>query len=566
MAQQLTEAAASVTRAAHRIFAEAACDVALTLSCDGRIDYATDGAKALLGTSKVGHELRGQNIFSFVQESCVAGLTEALLSAEAGEGARELDLHFISVQGEQVQVQSKLFWDVGTATMWLVASDISKVREIESQLRQLATHDVLTGLPNRAVLAERLEWHVNDSRRRKARFAAVAIDLDGFKRVNDARGHLAGDALLKEISRRIRQEVRDVDTVSRVGGDEFFLVLPDTPGMESAQAICNRIIEAIRQPVTLQGGEDAYVSASLGVAMYPEHGTNAVELIQHADLAMYQSKTLGKNRMTFFMHELKTNSTQALSLETSMHSALRDGEFMVFYQPLVDTVGVIRGCEALLRWQRPDGTWIPPSDFIPVAESTGLITLLGDYVMRAAAQQLRRFDEQGLPDMFMSVNVSPRQLRNANFEQGLKRVLTMTGIKPSRLVLEITENMLMSGQERIQTLLRKVADTGVRFSLDDFGTGYSCLAYLKTYPISALKIDRTFLAGIEDDEVSRSIVQAILDLARALKLYTVVEGVETEAHADVLKAMNAHYFQGYLYGRPVPPELLLERFASPVEA
>lgn len=566
MAHQLTDAAASVTRAAHRIFAEAACDVAMTLTSDGLIDFATDGAQALLGTSAVGQALRGQNIFSFIQESCADELREALLSAQGGEGGREFDLHFISVQGDVVQVQSKLFWDLGTSTMWLVANDISKVREIEQQLRQLATHDILTGLPNRAVLAERLEWHVNDSRRRKARFAAVAIDLDGFKRVNDARGHLAGDALLKEIGKRIRAEVRDVDTVSRVGGDEFFLVLPDTPGMEAAQTICNRIIEVIRRPVTLQGGEEAYVSASIGVAMYPEDGTNVVELIQHADLAMYQSKTQGKNRMTFFMHELKTSSSQALSLETSMHAALRAGEFMVFYQPLVDTDGVIRGCEALLRWQRPDGTWIPPSEFIPVAESTGLITLLGDYVMRAAAQQLRLFDEQGLRNMFMSVNVSPRQLRNANFEQNLKRVLTLTGINPSRLVLEITENMLMSGQERTQSLLRKIADTGVRFSLDDFGTGYSCLAYLKTYPIAALKIDRSFLSGIEDDEVSRSIVQAILDLARALKLYTVVEGVETQGQADVLKAMNAHYFQGYLYGRPVPPEQLIEKFVSHAQA
>lgn len=543
------------------MFAEMACDLAFILSPEGTIEYANEGAKKLLSAS-VGDErtLRGQNLFSFVQDTCTDSVTAALTTALSGR-TTELNIHFLSFEGEDVHVQGKVFWDIGTKSLWLVGQDLSQVREIENQLRLMATHDVLTGLPNRAVLSERLEWHIHDSRRRKARFATVALDLDGFKKVNDALGHLAGDVLLKEIASRIKACVRDVDTVSRTGGDEFVLVLPDMPDHGAAQSACNRIIDAIRRPVMLQG-QEAYVSASVGIALYPEHGGTVSELTQHADLAMYQSKHQGKNRITFYMPELKSVSSNQMSLEASMHSALREGEFLVHYQPLVDPHGCIRGVEALMRWQRADGTWVSPGDFIPVAENNGLITLLGDYVIRAACMQLKRFDEAGLPGLYMSVNVSPRQLRNPNFEKNLLRALEMPGVDPSRLVLEITEGLLMSGQERTQALLRKIAATGVRFSLDDFGTGYSCLAYLKTYPISALKIDRSFLAGIEKDDVSRSIVKAILDLARALKLATVVEGVETAEHAALLKEMSVDYLQGYLYSRPVPPEELLRRFAK----
>lgn len=560
MTAKLSDAAASLTRAAHRVFSEMACDAALILKQDGIIEYANEGVCELLQAAADEHGLRGQSIFSFVQDSSVEAVKQAVRLASEGYPS-EIEIRLLSTAGDDVHLHAKLFWDSNTKSLWFVGHDLSQVREIETQLRQLATHDVLTGLPNRAVLAERLDHHVEVSTGDGTRFAAIGLDLDGFKRVNDALGHVAGDELLKEIASRIKSCLRDTDTVSRTGGDEFFMILQGVVDEAEAAATCARVLEAIRRPVMVQG-HDAYVSASMGVAMFPEHGNNSSDLIQHADLAMYLAKNLGKNRIAVFEPELKASSSMQMSLESSMHSALSDGQFLVYYQPLVDPDGVIHGCEALLRWRRPDGTWISPAEFIPVAESSGLITVLGDYVLRSAAMQLRRFDEAGLTGMFMSVNVSPRQLRNPNFEENLQRVLKLSGLKPERLVLEITENMLMGSKDRSQALLSKIAATGVRFSLDDFGTGYSCLAYLKTYPISALKIDRSFLAGIETDEVSRSIVQAILDLARALKLYTVVEGVETQAQADVLKAMNADYFQGYLYGRPVPPNELLQRFGQ----
>ncbi len=561
MSHQLSEAKTSITRAAHRIFAEMACDAAFIVQPDGAIEYANDGAKELLG---VGSDIHGQNLFTYLVEDCAEAVREALLLALQSTPT-DLEVQLRTADGDVVHVLASVFWDVGTNSLWVVGPDLSQQRAREAHLRQLAQQDSLTGLPNRMVLNERLEWHIKDSKRRNARFAAVALDLDGFKRVNDALGHLAGDALLQVVASRITSSVRDFDTVSRTGGDEFFLVIPDMSGYDSTLALCNRVVDAIRRPVMV-GGQEAYVSASVGVAMFPEHGTEAAELVQHADLAMYQSKHQGKNRITAFMPELKSNTSAQISLEAAMHSALREGEFTVFYQPVVDTNGVIRGCEALMRWHRPDGTWISPADFIPVAESTGLITLLGDYVLRAATTQLRRFDDAGLAGLVMSVNVSPRQLRNPSFENNLVRALKLSGIAPNRLILEITENMLMSSQEQTQALLRKIAAHGVRFSIDDFGTGYSCLAYLKTYPISVLKIDRSFVIDIATDPTSRAIAKAVIDLSSALKVRTVAEGVETEAQADVLRELGAGYIQGYIHGRPTTPEELIQRFGTPVAA
>lgn len=560
MTPQLANANASVTRAAHRVFSEMACDIALILSEDGVIEFATERVCRLLQAGHDEKSLRGQSLYAFVQDGSISGVRHAIAETSASEGgSTELEVRLLSTAGEAIHVQAKFFWDAYTRSLWLVGNDLSSAREREAHLRRLASHDGLTGLPNRAVLADRLKLNIQEAKQHDRQFAAVGLDLDGFKRVNDAMGHIAGDELLKVVSSRIKAVLRETDTVGRTGGDEFFMILRDVRSADEARATCARVLEAVRRPVLIEG-QDAYVSASLGIAMYPAHGTGVTDLVQHADLAMYQAKNLGKNRIVVFESELKATTTQQMSLESSMHAALRDGEFSVHYQPLVTPEGEIKGCEALLRWRRPDGSWISPGEFIPVAESSGLINVLGDYVLRTAAMQLKRFDEAGLTGLFMSVNVSPRQLRNAQFEGNLQRVLAMSGLEPSRIVLEITETVLMSGQEKSQALLRKIASTGVRFSLDDFGTGYSCLAYLKTYPIAALKIDRSFLEGIETDEVSRSIVQAILDLARALTLYTVVEGVETQSQADALQAMNADYFQGYLFGRPVPPNELLQRF------
>lgn len=539
------------------MFAEFSADAAFILSADGLVEHANEGAKKLLGLSSA--DLRGQSIFSLSHDECVEPLREAL--AQAHEGLPQtLILQLRSSAGEDVHLHAKMFLDLATKHLWMVGSDLSSFNQKEAELRQRALHDSMTGLPNRALLNDRMEWLLSEARRQNKMFAVVAMDLDGFKKANDAFGHLAGDELLKEVARRIKGCVREEDTVGRTGGDEFVLILPELNTPAEAQQVCERIMDAIRRPILIQG-HDIYVSSSVGIAVFPEHGASASELMQHADQAMYLSKHHGKNRLSFYAPELSPSKSH-ISLEASMHAAINDGEFAVYYQPIVDFNGKLKGCEALMRWRRADGTFVPPSEFIPVAESNGLITLLGDYVLRVAVAQLRLFDAAGLKDLYVSVNVSPRQLRHPNFETNLKKVLQVSGIDPKRLVLEITESILMNGQERTQALLRKVAATGIRFSLDDFGTGYSCLAYLKTYPISKLKVDKSFVIGIEEDAVSRAIVKAIVNLSQALGLNTVVEGVETQAQMDALVGMDIDLLQGYLFGKPIPPSEFITTFTQ----
>lgn len=551
----LPEATTAVTRAAHRMFAEFSCDMAFVLADDGLVLFANDGARQLLRPTSdlVGHPLQ-----AFIEGGGTDELGEALAHARAGR-IQESALHFSATDGEDVHVRARIFLDKVTNSLWFVGHNVSKSHTTERELRRMATHDALTGLPNRVLLRDRIEALISDAQQHQRMFATVAMDLDGFKKANDALGHLAGDQLLKEVANRLRACTREGDTVSRLGGDEFVLVLAELRSQQDALEVCQRALAAIRRPIEIQGKE-VYVSASMGIALFPDHGNTSAELTQHADQAMYQAKYTGKNRLAFYEPELATTSTALMSLESAMHSAVRDGEFQVHFQPLVDREGSLKGCEALMRWRRSDGVWVPPAEFIPVAENNGLITLLGDYVLRSAVMQLRKLDEAGLPGLYVSANVSPRQLRHPDFEKNLKKALDISGIEPRRLVLEITESMLLSEQQRTQALLRKISATGVQFALDDFGTGYSCLAYLKTYPISALKIDKSFLEGIETEEAARAIVQAIIQLANALRLHTVVEGVETLEQARVLADMNVDYFQGFLYGKPMPSDEILKNF------
>lgn len=559
--ERLSESTAAVARATQLLFAELACDFAFALRGDGFIEAANEGALELLGLEL--SALKGQHISQFIAPDDASLVEQAFTACVSGPQAANIRL--LSALGHMRHVQCRLFRDPASRIYWLVGHDLSAVRQMADELRKQATHDSLTALPNKALLHDRIEQHIREAKRAGTRFSVVVIDLDGFKRVNDGMGHLAGDELLKVQASRLRANVRDMDTVSRTGGDEFVLVLANAGLPADAKVVCERLLDALRKPTEVKG-QQVYVTPSLGVALFPEHGQTVYELIEHADRAMYQAKLLGKNRYAFFSEDLHGTTAQQLSLDSAMHAAIQDGEFYVDYQPLVSAHGKVKGCEALLRWRKADGTQVSPAEFIPIAESNGLIALLGDYVLRAAAMQLRRFDEAGLPGLYMSVNVSPRQLRHPNFEQNLKKVLALSGIEPQRLVLEITESLLMNGQHKTQALLQQIAALGVRFFIDDFGTGYSCLSYLKSYPVAGLKVDKTFLTDIETDPVSRSVVRAILDLTRALKLTSVVEGVETRAQADILRELGADNLQGYLFSRPCAPARFIEQFRCDLTA
>lgn len=539
------------------MFVELSSDAAWILSDGGVIDYANDGAASLLGLA--GPAMVGQNLLSYSRETSAPHLQTAL--ADAADGPPQvLVVQLRSLVGADVYLHAKIFKDPLSQTLWMVGSDLSLYAQKTQDLLHRATHDSLTGLPNRDLLHERLGLLIAESAGTDLTFATVCLDLDGFKKANDAFGHLAGDDLLKELSVRIKSCLREGDTVSRTGGDEFVLILPNASAT-AAEAVCNRVLSVIRRPVKLQG-QNVYVSASMGIAMYPAHGATCSELVQRADQAMYAAKHQGKNQIALYKQELDVASASQWSLDAEMHAAINNGEFLVYYQPIVDAQGQLKGCEALLRWQRPDGSFISPGQFIPAAESNGLITLLGDYVLRSALSQLKLFEAAGLTNLYMSINVSPRQLRHPSFERNLTNVLIASKVNPQQIVLEITESMLMSGEERTKELLYQISRTGVQFALDDFGTGYSCLAYLKTYPIAVLKIDRSFVVGIDTDPVSLAIVKAVISLAKALGLRTVVEGIETQPQAAALKGLQVDYMQGYLFCRPIPPADLIAKFAK----
>lgn len=545
-------------RVAHRLFADNACDIAFSCTEDGLIDHASEPSLELFCSTR--DELLGLTLADVAADTdSKDALQRALRAALAGEQSA-ITARLTPALGSPLVVHLRCFFDEGTQKAWFTGANLTSLVKEREALEHKALHDNLTGLPGREALKQHVDELIQRSNDTKSGFAVAMMDLDGFKKVNDARGHLVGDLLLKAIAARLQDTVRGQDLVCRLGGDEFVLLLPGVTSPLQARNLCQRVLAAIHLPVEIPGEPSVFIDTSIGVSIYPEHGESAQELLQNADLAMYQSKSLGKGRASLFSSDLQPNTAQ-LVLSDLMHSAIAAGEFSVHYQPLLDAKQRLRGCEALLRWTRADGTVISPADFIPVAESNGLITVLGDYVLRAATMQLKEFAKRGLPGLYVSVNVSPRQLRHPNFAKSVKQALEVSNLDPSRLILEITESTLVNEPQKTQALLCEISKLGVRFSLDDFGTGYSCLSYLKTYPISVLKVDRSFVRDIVQDSASRAIVKAILDLAKALGLSTVAEGIETAAQFETATSLGVDTYQGFLFSKPLPPVDFVAKFS-----
>ncbi|MFM2066875.1 MAG: hypothetical protein RLZZ584_1784 [Pseudomonadota bacterium] len=443
-----------------------------------------------------------------------------------------------------------------------VFTDVTTLTETREHMRRMATHDVLTGLPNRTLLQDRLSHAIASARRHTAELALVFLDLDNFKTINDSLGHEAGDELLRLAARRICDNVRSADTVARIGGDEFVLLLENTSRHECLQTV-ERINRALGENAELRGSLIT-CAASLGVAMYPGDGADAAALMRNADAAMYRAKRAGRSRYEFFSAEVGESARNRLAVESGLRQALQAGELSLEYQPQFDiATGQLAGIEALLRWRTHDGARIAPSIFLPIAEETALIDLIGDWVIGTACAQLAAWRSTGLPgvtgDICLSVNVSPRQLRDRQFAEKLQHHMVTHRISGRQLVLEVTESALIQQSEHLTQLLRRLDQLGVQLSLDDFGTGFSSLAHLRQLPLDELKIDRSFVAGMTDRRDDREIVDAILGLARALGLRVVAEGVETQAQLDHLHASgHAILAQGFLYTPALPPEQLHE--------
>ncbi|MBV8423648.1 MAG: EAL domain-containing protein, partial [Candidatus Eremiobacteraeota bacterium] len=428
-------------------------------------------------------------------------------------------------------------------------ADITDRKEAEDRIRHLATHDPLTDLPNRFLFDDRLGQAIARAQRERLRPAVLFIDLDRFKNVNDSLGHIVGDALLREVSARLADVLRFGDSLARLGGDEFLLLIPHVKDSTDGAIVAERVRRAINRPMELAGHE-LHVTCSIGCATYPEDGVDAPTLMRNADTAMYHAKEEGRNNVQFFTPAMTDQARFRLSLESRLRHALTDGLVEVHYQPQIDLeTGTVVGVEALARWRDEDG-WVAPSRFISVAEESGLILELGEYVLVEACRQTRRWHDEGFK-LSIAVNASARQFRDPQFRTRVRNVLDETGLPPSSLELEITESTIMRKASETIDVLTGVKDLGVRFAVDDFGTGYSSLSYLKRFPIDRLKIDQSFVGEAPTDPADAAIVTAMIVMAESLGLDVVAEGVETDAQLDFLRRRGCGEAQGFYFGMPV---------------
>ncbi len=435
-----------------------------------------------------------------------------------------------------------------------VISDITERTKERERFNQLVYFDALTNLPNRDLFVDRLDQAIQQARRKKETGAVLALDLDHFKRINDTLGHPIGDQLIKAVSARLLKLLFDSDTVTRIGGGAFIILLPRVAKTEDAENVANKLLTAFKMPFLINEHE-LFTSCSIGIAIFPNDGETSDILIKNADAAMHISKERGKDRLQLFSSSIANNSFERLVLENSLRRALERNEFQLYYQPQLDIrTGKTIGAEALIRWKHPDLGFIPPLEFIPIAEETGLIHPIGEWVLKTACEQKKIWDQKGFNSFRVAVNLSARQFHYANLVDMVGDTIRKSGIDARGLDLELTESTIMDRLEETTQTLRRLKNMGVHISIDDFGTGYSSLMYLKTFPIDTIKIDKSFVNDVTTDLDDQAITQAIISMAHSLKMDVVAEGVETQEQFEILRSQGCDILQGYLFSKPVPFE------------
>ncbi|HPW77398.1 MAG: Phytochrome-like protein cph2 [Candidatus Omnitrophica bacterium ADurb.Bin292] len=435
-----------------------------------------------------------------------------------------------------------------------VMFDVTERTKEKERFHQLVYYDALTGLPNRELFMDRLDQSVKEVKRKKESGAVLIVDLDHFKRINDTLGHGIGDQLIKAVSVRLQKIMYESDTISRIGGGSFMFLLPKVAKSEHAENVANKILTAFKSPFRVQE-HDLFTTCSVGIALFPQDGEDPQSLIKNADAAMHLAKDRGKDRYQLYSSSIANNSFERMVLENSLRRALEKDEFRLHYQPQLDLrTGKVVGVETLVRWQHPDLGSIPPLEFIPIAEETGLIHPIGEWILRTACEQKSIWQKAGFRQLRVSVNLSARQFHYANMVDMVMGILRETGIDPKSLDLEITESTIMERLEETTETLRRLKEMGCHITIDDFGTGYSSLTYLKTFPINMLKIDKSFVDNIVTDADDRAITQAIISMAHSLKLEVVAEGVEEESQLEILKMQGCDILQGFLFSKPLPAD------------
>ncbi len=528
-------------------------DVILMVDADGTIAYESPAVARVLGHDP--KDRVGTSAYDAIHEADVAWIRSLIadISTRTGaEAAADFRARHADGSWRWLQATAKnLLDDPAVSAIVVNYRDITDRRALEEQLRYQAFHDALSGLPNRALFMDRLDHALTRARRDQSAVAVMFLDLDDFKSVNDGLGHGAGDELLVSVAERLQRTLRDADTAARMGGDEFAILLEDAHDRHASVEIAERVLEALRAPFTVQG-HAVRIRGSVGIALYTDPVQTGEELLRHADVAMYAAKTQGKDRLMVFQPDVHLVTIDRHQLKADMHLALENGEFLLLYQPLVDLESTtITGVEALIRWRHPRRGLVGPTEFIPLAEESGLIVPLGRWVLAEACRQGQAWQEGASRPLTMSVNLSSRQIAEAGLIEDVANALRESRLDPALLTLEITESVLLTDLDVVMARLGALKSLGVRLAIDDFGTGYSSLSYLRNLPVDILKIDRSFVAAVDSGSAERALVRSIVSLAQILGLETVAEGIEEPSQLAALRSAGAQFGQGFLFAHPL---------------
>lgn len=537
-------------------FITSANDLIFCVDKDGSILYANLTFIDLFPGDKAENDW-SSNLYELVNSDARSLLADLVAKVIQSSYPAHIDVTFTTSEKQSVDVEMSLTAGVrngDSSAVWGVCRDITERKRAQSALYSLAHHDILTGLPNRVLLEDRLVQAKALANRQETGFALLFLDLDRFKIINDTLGHVIGDELLRLVASRLQRTLRETDTVARIGGDEFIILLANCGDRDDVTLLADKIMKSLALPFYLREHE-LFVTASLGGCMYPEDGQDNESMMKKSDIAMYQAKALGRNNFQFYDDQMDQNASRRFVISNSLRKGLENGEFRVYYQPKVDVLsGRIVAMEALVRWDHSELGLLSPLEFIQIAEENGLIVQLGDWVLREACSQNVRWHNEGITNLRVAVNLSGYQLQHKALLSSVRIILAETGMSPDNLEFEITESVIMQNPDFAVSILSSITDLGIHISIDDFGTGYSSLSHLKRFSVNTLKIDKSFVQDVNLNSTDAAITTAIIAMGHSLNLNVIAEGVETQAQYEFLKENNCGQVQGYLFSRPLPSD------------